>query len=978
MARIPHHDKVQPRPPGARAIPDESVPFAAHGIIDACPEGRRVGDGIGRFLRPIEVCGLIGGILTMTRALEWFRRSGFRWFPGLDAVALALALGGICPPVRGSTADQPGPHGASSSHWAFQPITRPAVPSGESARENPIDAFVRAASRSQGLAPNPPASPRDLVRRLYWDLVGLPPEPQEVAAFESDPSQARYDALVERLLASPRHGERWARHWLDVVRYTESQGFEYDRPRDNAWHYRDYVIRSLNADLPYDRFMREQVAGDVLEPVTSSGIIASSLLVSGPWDQAGNSQANATQRAITREEEMDDLVSVVGQTFLGLTVNCARCHDHKFDPIPLADYYRVKAVFDGVRHGDRSIEGAEETRQRESRRERCRQEIEAESRRIADLEARGAARVPRSSRPQRVAPLPRFEWRFDRIEASEVAGDTHGGARVTAGVLELPKAGAYFQSRPLTRDIREKTLSGWVRLSDLQQGGGAVLSLERGDGRVFDAIVFGERQPRKWMAGSEGFQRTRDLQGPEESEGPGGWVHLAAVYSADRKVALYRNGRPYGAPYEVPALVTFLAGDARVALGRRHEGGGKPWLTGAIRQAALHDRALTPAEIEALFQEGGGGPSLQEALARLSPDEVRERDAARQRLQEAQRRWQAEDKPAGQAYAGRREQPTPTRVLRRGDVKSPGDTVRPAGLSSVGPLAGDLGLAPDAPEAERRRRFADWLADPRNPLPARVLVNRVWGFHFGAGLVATPSDFGRSGAKPSHPELLDWLAHEFVVRGWSIKALHRLIVSSETYRQSSEARDEALAKDADAVFLWRFPPRRLEGEAIRDAMLAVSGQLNLQSGGPSFRPFTTSDYGATFYHLVDRGTPEFNRRTVYRMNINSGKEPLLDALDCPDPSVRTPRRGVTTTPLQALGLMNSGFVQRQADQLARRARALVGREEPDAMVETLWRLALGRRPNADEARMARETLRDRGLPHVAWVLLNTTEFVYVR
>ncbi len=695
---------------------------------------------------------MINGILPMMRALEWFQRSGLRWIPGLGGLAVALTIVGTATWATPATADEPSPRGGASPHWAFQPIARPAVPTEGSAQEHPIDAFIRASLRSQGLIPNPPASPRDLVRRLYWDLVGLPPEPQEVAAFEMDPSRTRYGALVERLLASPRHGERWARHWLDVVRYTESQGFEYDRPRDNAWHYRDYVIRSLNADLPYDRFMREQVAGDVLEPVTSSGIIASSLLVSGPWDQAGNSQANATQRAITREEEMDDLVSVVGQTFLGLTVNCARCHDHKFDPIPLADYYRVKAVFDGVRHGDRSIEGAEETRQREIRRERCRREIETESRRVAELEA----------------------------------------------------------------------------------------------------------------------------------------------------------------------------------------------------------------------------------LARLTPAEIRERDAARLRLQEAQRRLQAEDKPAGQAYAGRREQPTPTRVLRRGDVKSPGDTVSPAGLSSVGPLVGDLGLAPDAPEAERRRRFADWLADPRNPLPARVLVNRVWGFHFGAGLVATPSDLGRSGAKPSHPELLDWLAREFVARGWSIKALHRLIVSSETYRQSSEARADALAKDADAVFLWRFPPRRLEGEAIRDAMLAVSGQLNLQSGGPSFRPFTTSEYGATFYHLVDRGTPEFNRRTVYRMNINSGKEPLLDALDCPDPSVRTPRRGVTTTPLQALGLMNSSFVQRQADQLARRARALTAREEPDAMIETVWRLALGRRPNVDEARLARETLRERGLPHVAWVLLNTTEFVYVR
>ncbi|MFM7818557.1 MAG: DUF1549 domain-containing protein, partial [Verrucomicrobiota bacterium] len=225
-----------------------------------------------------------------------------------------------------------GPVANPESHWSLQPLARPVVPTGH----HPIDAFVEGALKSQGLTPNPPASPRELIRRMYFDLIGLPPSPREVEAFLSDTAPDREARWIDRLLASPRYGERWGRHWLDVVRYTESQGFEYDRLRDTAWPYRDYVVHSFNADLPYDRFMQEQIAGDVLEPVTNDGIIAASLLVSGPWDQAGNSQANATQRAITREEEMEDLVSVVGQTFLGLTVNCARCHDHKFDPIPLA------------------------------------------------------------------------------------------------------------------------------------------------------------------------------------------------------------------------------------------------------------------------------------------------------------------------------------------------------------------------------------------------------------------------------------------------------------------------------------------------------------------------------------------------------------------------------------------------------------------------------------------------------------------
>jgi len=305
----------------------------------------------------------------------------------------------------------------------------------------------------------------------------------------------------------------------------------------------------------------------------------------------------------------------------------------------------------------------------------------------------------------------------------------------------------------------------------------------------------------------------------------------------------------------------------------------------------------------------------------------------------------------------------------------------------------EFGLAPDAPESDRRLKFAAWLADPRNPLPARVMANRVWQLHFGQGLVATPSDFGVSGGRPSHPELLDWLAGKLVDSGWSVKALHRLIMNSATYRQASGGQgaevsvenrkvrtanqQHASAIDADNQFLWRFQPRRLEAEALRDAMLSVSGQINLQMGGPSFRPFTTTDFNATFYHPFDKGDAEFNRRTVYRMNVNSGKEPLLDAFDCPDPSVKTPRRGVTTTPLQALGLMNSSFVQRQSGHLAERALTLAAHDLPGA-VEAAYRLALGRPATADERQRALAAARERGLANVCWALLNSTEFVYVQ
>jgi hypothetical protein len=579
--------------------------------------------------------------------------------------------------------------GQTNQHWSLQPLKRPTIPGRASA--NPIDAFIEARLREKGLRTSRPADRATLIRRLTFDLHGLPPTPSEIDEFIRDRSERAYENLVERLLVSPRYGERWARHWLDIVRYTESQGFEYDRLRDNAWPYRDYVIKSFNEDKPYDRFVMEQIAGDALQPATTESINAVSMLVCGPWDQAGSSQANVAQRMTTREEELEDLIGVVGQTFLGLTINCARCHAHKFDPISHEEYYRVKAVFEGVKHGERTIS-------------------------------------------------------------------------------------------------------------------------------------------------------------------------------------------------ESPKIVS---------------------------------------------------------------------------------------------YVGARAQPEPTKQLRRGNVTMPLKVVTPGGLSAIAELPADFNLAADAPEAERRVKFAQWVVDPRNPLPARVMANRVWQYHFGQGLVASPSDFGVNGAGPTHPELLDYLACELIESGWSVKHLHRRIVTSAAYRQQSHFNANAASIDADAQFLWRFPPRRLEAEEIRDAMLMASGEINLQLGGRSFRPFKIANFNSDFYEIKDLIGPDYNRRTVYRMNVNSGKDPLLDAFDCPDPSVKTPRRGVTTTPMQALALMNNSFVQRQAAKLSDRALQESAGDLKRA-IKSAYSHALSRAPDAKELAEAVVVAKHRGLPHVCWALFNSTEFIYVR
>lgn len=917
-----------------------------------------------------------------------------------------------------------------SGHWSLQPLVAPPVPvfskpafsvstKGAASElntdllipefSNPIDAFITARLATSGLMLSPPADRATLIRRLSFDLIGLPPPPAEVDAFVADRSPGAYEQLVERLLASPHYGERWGRHWLDVARYTESQGFEYDKLRDNAWHYRDYVIQSFNDDKPYDRFMKEQTAGDVLEPVTSEGIVGASLLVCGPWDEAGNAQANATQKLITREDELEDTISVVGQTFLGLTINCARCHAHKFDPIPHEEYYRIKAVFEGVRHGERPIASEAETKAREERIAVLKKEIAAAQEQVSRIEAEGwkLAAASHQAGPTAPGPAAFARWTFDGGTDAVMPGQLHGGARIENGRLRLPQDGAFYQTAPLPRDLREKTLEAWVALANLKQGGGAAIAIQIEDGSVFDAVVFGERQPKKWIAGSSGFERTRDLEAPDETAPPGALIHMAVVYRADNSIAVFRNGEPYGKPYTPNGtLQTYKAGHAHVVLGMRHKGGGRAWLTGEIKQAALYDRALSPEEVAASFRAGGFSIPLSERLASLSAEQRAARDEGLARMKRSR---EAIDslKPLPVSYAGKRIQPSPTQRLKRGDVTTPDEVVTPGALSAIVDLDPEFGQAADAPEAQRRLKFAAWLADPANPLPARVMVNRVWHLHFGQGLVATPNDFGVSGARPSHPELLDWLAVKFIESGWSVKALHRLIVNSVTYRQASSVKysvfsnqskakrasdskrdaeqrklhaeyfQKASSLDADNQLLWHFPPRRLEGEIVRDAMLAVSGQINLEAGGPSFRPFEALKFPANAYVPTDKLGPEFNRRTVYRMNVNSGKEPLLDAFDCPDPSVKTPRRGVTTTPLQALALMNNSFVQRQAEHLAERALK-ESNQNLSAAVRTAYRLALGRFPTGQETERARSAAKDRGLAHVCWALLNSTEFIYVR
>jgi hypothetical protein len=882
--------------------------------------------------------------------------------------------------------------------WSLQPFKRPPLPAVQHATSlrNPIDLFVQAKLEAAGLTLSKQADRRTLIRRLSFDLTGLPPSPDEIAAFVSDPDPRAYERLVDRLLASPHFGEKWARHWLDLARFGESNGFEYDEPRRNAWPYRDWVIDALNRDLPFDEFARQQIAGDVLFPGDAAALTATGFLVAGPYDTAGQNQQSAAMKAVVRQDELEDLVSTVSQTFLGLTAHCARCHDHKFDPIRQSEYYQLTSALGGVRQGERALTIPAEEADRKRRTAERLARIDALTARIDQIDApvrraiqttsgasaSASATVdplsdPHSDSPPFVRPI--ASWDFERNlrdRNGRLQGRTLGGAAIRDGALRLDGAGGCVVTALLERDLRAKTLEVRVSLATLRQSGGGAMSVQTLDGVVFDAIVFAEREPACWMAGSDNFARTQSFAGPPETEADRRSVVITVTYGADGTITGYRNGRRYGHAYRSSGPVTFRARHAQVLFGLRH---GTPatnrMLAGAIEHAALYDRALTPAEVAA--SAGQQGDSISEsAIVRRLPPSAR---ALRQRLaHELDALLNSSERPADRmAHVVTPRQPEPAHFLVRGDLRQPTVVMSPGGVASLIGVRSDFQLGPDAPESRRRRALVRWLTSSRNPLFARVIVNRLWQHHFGIGLVETPNDFGFNGGRPTHSELLDWLAATLVERNWSLKELHRQMVLSATYRQSSDYNPAAAKLDADNRLLWRKSPQRLEAEDIRDAMLAVAGDLQQTIGGPGFRDFKEVLRSGTYtYEPADAFDPAFNRRSVYRTWNRGGRSSLLDAFDCPDPSVTAPRRAVTITPLQALALFNDAFILRMSARLAERAdRAAAG--DVDLAVARAYQWSFGRNPKPDERTQAHRFVKEQGLPALCRAIFNSNEFLYV-
>ena len=1202
-------------------------------------------------------------------------------------------------------------------HWAFQPVLKTAPPTVKDPRwaGHPVDRFIHARQIEKGLSPAAPADRHTLIRRVTFTLTGLPPKPSEVDAFIRDTSPAAYSKVIDRLLASPQFGEHWARHWMDLVRYAETHGSEGDPDIPQSWRYRDYLIRAFNADVPYDQLVREHIAGDLLarprlniaEQLNESILGTAQLR----FVEHGFQPVDSTEDQVNAVENQID---VFGKTFQGLTIACARCHDHKFDAITQRDYYALFGIFASSRPGQVAIDSPERLNQHRDEllglKARIKQQIAKDwlaaadaipdllappKENVADPRVRRVAQLEgeldQIEKPVRekllsdagkpnlgpLPPAPFARWNFEghgRDQSGTLDVELRGDAKIVNGRLVLNGNGS-ARTPALPRDLRAKTLEVWLALPTLEQRSGGAITIESPDGAVFDSIVFAERQKNKWIAGSDSFRRTRDVDGAEESGRPNELVHLAAAYGADGSITLYRNGAPYGKTYVVTPVEIFAAGKAHVLFGLRHTGSGG-YLRAEIEEARLYDRALTDAEVAASHKLGAGLITMADVLKQLSAEQRQRHVELQGELEKLRTQLKAETEGASgvwqkeiraaqadaahplHAWALLRQQPdamevgwrglvdrwqtelarrkihnrdnaragwdlagssitnwfmsgvgltrsmpgefaietTGSRILNgilpagvhshllsakhRGVLMSPrfrledavnvrmqgnqgggvrvivdnyplGDNGtypkhRPAGdqfawtrletdyrkgswaylefstnddntrpvrpspaapnvasrstfgatqiafgavpqeesvailalleseppknkaalaqqiastlkaaivawreerltesqriyldafvrkgllpattaeLPAIAPLVAEyrrieesiptprrapgvmeargfdqplmvrgnhamqtdavprryleaLGSVPCASPQSGRLELAAAITRADNPLTARVMVNRVWQHLFGRGIVLTVDNFGRLGEMPTHPELLDHLATQFVEDGWSIKKLIRTLALSQTFQMSSEPSARAREMDPANEFLTHARVRRIGAEAIRDSMLAVSGNLDLAQFGPP------------------SGGNTAPRRSIYLSVRRTSLNPFLEVFDAPKPFTTLGRRDTTNVPAQSLTLLNDPFVIDLAKAWAADLMRALPKADANHRLQALFAAAFARPPLPDElaksAAFLGELAREANVPveqiatservwqEFAQSLFNLKEFIYVR
>ena len=863
--------------------------------------------------------------------------------------------------------------------WSLRPIVRPATPkfTDETALRwirTPIDAFVLSKLREHGLQPSAETDRRTLIRRVTFDLIGLPPTPEEIAAFANDPSTEAYEKVVDRLLASPHYGERWARHWLDVVRYADTCGYDKDKLRLNAWPYRDYVIRSFNGDKPYTRFMQEQLAGDVLFPSEPDGILGLGFIAAGPWDFIGHVEVSESKvdGMVARNLDRDDMVTGALNTFCSATIQCARCHNHKFDPFTQQHYYSLQSVFAAVDRAERPFDTDPAV---EAKRQGLTTQKSAAQKQLNDLDA-----AIRTEGGEQLAALEK--------QISEL--------RPTAEPTSKREEFGYHSQIAAMADSEkwvEVDLGRDVKLSSV------ILHPCHDD---FAGIGAGFGFPLRYRIEASTFSQREAGTPPDvlldasaaDIPNPGiaaltapcsttaRYIRIVATRLATRQndfiLALAELEVIAGDGSNVAANASVAALDSIEAPVRWR----KSNLTDKIWPAAANPEAAGKlAEVQ----------TVRDALLATLNTEARKTERAMLTQQLADIDKELSTLPIGRMvytaathftpqgnFRPTEGKPRPVKLLHRGNETQPREDVQPGTIPLHANDKWLFSLPENHTEADRRAALARWVSSPDHPLTWRSIVNRVWQYHFGRAIVDSPNDFGRMGQLASHPELLDWLAVEFRDNGQSFKKLHRMIVMSSVYRQSSSDNPMADMVDADNKYLWRMNRRRLEAEEVRDSILAASGELNPEMGGPGFYLFELEKPEHSPHYEYNKFDPEdvrSHRRSIYRFIVRSQPDPFMTTLDCADSSQSTPRRHETLTALQALSLLNNRFTLSMAQHFATRLEnEATSRND---QVDHAWLLLTGRRPTQDEAIQMSEYAHKHGLPALCRLLFNLSEFVFV-
>ena len=841
-------------------------------------------------------------------------------------------------------------------NWSLTPLVKPVVPAGAT---HPIDAFIFAKLAEKKLTMSPEADQRTLRRRVTYDLTGLPPSPDDAAPFSE---------TVDRLLASPRYGERWARHWLDTIHFADTHGFEHDDMRPNAWRFRDYVVESMNRDTSWARFVREQIAADAVFPAETRLTAALGFLGAGTYDSSAAGTAPMSFEYLDR----DDLVTQTMAAFVSTTANCARCHAHKFDPITQEDYFALQAVFAGVGKGDVNYDEdpavATQRRHWQSLKDAAAKQdatvlLAAENTALVDTweNARGTA--------EPWTPL---------VAETFLSSDGSTLERLANGSILASGAAPDKDTFTITATTKLNELTA-LRLDLLTDASLPV----NGPGRASNGNVhLSECELQVFPPGAAKSEKAPFLRATSDFDQTG--YDVAKSIDGDLKTswAIHPNvSASHFGVYELRAPMKLERGAKLVITLRQLQGGSH--LIGRFQLSATSAKSVSliavPADVETALRIPAASRTAAQKVGIAAFVLRAKADDELAKLPPMVQVWAAGPTAKNERGVIKIAEPRAIRVLKRGDLAKPGDAASPGALTAISALKARFDLPNANDEAARRAALADWIADDRNPLTWRSIVNRVWHYHFGRGLCDTPSDFGKMGGAPSHPELLDWLAVWFRddAKG-SLKALHKLIVTSATYRQSSAPNSAASAIDSDNRLLWRMNRSRLDADSIRDSVLAISGRLDLAMGGPSIPHYTSKPGAQTTptlnYENFDWNSPGAARRSIYRVVWRGIADPFMDAIDFPDMALLSPVRSFSASPLQSLALFNNEFVLHHCERFAARLGPFGGMER---RIAEAFRLVFQRDATADEIADFTALANTHGLPAALRVLFNSNEFLFL-